>query len=267
MNQIKLFVLTILSLFGINSAAYAQECSITLSGTYQFHPQGNDATLYNSFVFDGAGKVDIQSLSHAKGDFFQVGDTVIIYPDRSTFVFLLKDENTLVGISTWVEDLIYKRMENDTVAPPAVIRDPRYASLFYEYYKLTNREAPTLFTYMNINTDTTLRESMERLCDEGLPRACITMANAFMLSSPELLSLLHDPSEVKEKSAPNKEVLNYFAKAIELNELDAIAQLGAYLLLLGHKEEAINIFEKGCELGHAGCCFSLAGIELQPDEE
>ena len=269
MRQTRLFLLVILAIFCQHELINAQECSMTLTGTYQFHPQEEDASMYDAFVFNGAGKVNIQSISHAQADFFQVGDTVVIYPDKSVLIFLLKEENTLVGISTWVKDHVYKRMANDTITSPPADQIPQHASLFYEYYKLMNRDAPSLSTYMEIISDTALRDSLDRLCNEGLPKACITMANALMLDGTDLLSLLLAPEASKEqqKKAPNKEVLRYFTKAIELNELDAIAQLGAYLLLLGHKEQAIKVFEKGCELGHPGCCFSIAALDLGKEEE
>ena len=158
-------------------------------------------------------------------------------------------------------------MENDTVITPMQIRDENYAAQFYKYYTLTGRDAPNLSTYMSINMDSTLRASMDKLCDEGFPRACLTTANALMLTSPELATYFRNSTDENRKLAPNKEIYDYFVKAIELNELDGIAQLGAYILMLGHKDEAIKVLEKGCELGHKGCCLSLFSLQIDWDEE
>jgi len=264
MNRVILFF-TIFFLYGIGHI-HAQECSVSLTGTYQLDSNSGEG-LYDAFVFDGAGKVSIHTFLESKGDFFQIGDTIIVYPDKSIFVFLKKDEQTLVGINTWVKNQVFRRMENDTIITPMHKRNENYADQFYEFYTLTGKDAPNLSTYMSINMDSTMYRSMNRLCDEGFPKACITIANALMLNSPELIAYLRGSTDESTKGVPNKEIFQYFMKAIELNELDAIAQMGAYFLMLGHKEEAIKVFEKGCELGHSGCCLSLIGLNLEQIEE
>ncbi|WP_163175165.1 sel1 repeat family protein [Bacteroides sp. 51] len=266
MNR-NLFIVAILTLFSSFFCAnytHAQECSVSLTGTYKLD---SEEGMYDTFVFDGAGKVNIHAFTEFKGDFFQVGDTVIVYPDKSLFVFLKKDEHTLVGISMWVENLVFKRMPNDTIIVPAQTRGQEYANQFYEFYKLSGREEPNLGTYLGLNTDSNLRASMDKLCDEGFPKACTTIANALMLASPGMAEYFRGDTNENKKIAPNKEIFQYYVKAIELNDLDAIAQLGAYFLMLGHKEEAIKVFEKGCELGHKGCCMSLAGLQMNWGEE
>lgn len=245
---------------------HAQQCSVSLTGTYQLDPASGDG-MYDAFIFDGAGKVNIHSLIDYKGDFLQIGDTLVVYPDKSIFTFLIRDNQTLVGINTWVKDQVFRRMENDTIVTPAQPLDQKYADQFYQYYVLTGRDAPSLSTYMSINMDSTIQLTMKQLCDDGFPKACLTMANALMMTSPELAAYFRGELDKNKKMAPNKEVYEYFMKAAELNELDAIAQMGAYVLMLGHKQAAKMILEKGCELGHAGCCLSLAGLEIEAEEE
>lgn len=266
MNKIKRLSFTLLLAFYCIGHIYSQEYAVSLSGTFQLDTTSG-AGLYDAFVFDGAGKVGIHAFGESKGDFLQVGDTVIVYPDKSIFVFLIKDEQTLVGINTWVENQVFRKMENDTIITPMQTRGPDYADQFYEFYTLTGRDALNLSTYMSINMDSSLKESMNRLCDEGFPKACITMANALMLNSPAMASLFRSLDEEVQKMAPDKEIFEYYVKAIELNDLDAIAQLGAYFLMLGHKEEAMKVLEKGCELGHRECCISLFGLQIDSEEE
>lgn len=266
MNIIKRFSIALLLTLSFVGYAYTQKYSVSLSGTFQLDTTSGKG-LYDAFVFDGAGKVGIHAFGESKGDFLQVGDTIIVYPDKSIFVFLMKDEQTLVGINTWVEDQIFRKMENDTIITPMQTRSQDYAAQFYEFYTLTGRDALNLSTYMSINMDSSLNTTMKRLCDEGFPKACITMANALMLNSPAMASLFRSPDEEVQKMAPDKEIFEYYMKAIELNELDAIAQLGAYFLMLGHKEQAMKVLEKGCELGHRECCLSLFGLEISPEEE
>lgn len=266
MNIIKRFFITLLLALFCIGYAYTQEYSVSLSGTFQLDTT-SEKGLYDAFVFDGAGKVSIHAFGESKGDFLQVGDTIVVYPDKSIFVFLKKNEQTLIGINTWVKDQVFRKMENDTIITPMQPRSPDYAAQFFEFYTLTGRDAPGLSTYMGINTNSSLNTAMRRLCDEGFPKACITMANALMLNSPAMASLFRSPDEEMQKIAPDKEVFDYYMKAIELNELDAIAQLGAYFLMLGHKEEALKVLEKGCELGHRECCLSLLGLEISSEEE
>lgn len=256
----------IILLLIVNSLEHvtAQDYSVSLSGTFQLDTQVKDG-FYDTFVFDGAGKVYIHSFAGYKGDFLQIGDTVVVYPDKSIFTFLLKDDKTLEGINTWVEGQVFKRMENDTIVTPSQNPTPEYAAQFYEFYTLTGRNALDLSTYLNINADPTLNASMKKLCEEGFSKACITMANALMMKSPALVSLFRSSDDKEQKFPPDKEIVEYYIKAVELGEQDGIAQLGAYFLLLGHKEEARKVFEKGCELGHDGCCLSLFGLNM--DEE
>lgn len=266
MNKTNQLLILIFCVFNCTGYVYSQDCSVSLSGTYQLDQKSGEG-FYDAFVFDGAGKVDIHAFGAYKGDFLQIGDTIVVYPDKSIFKFLKKDEQTLVGVNTWVKDQIFRKMENDTVITPMHNRDENYASQFYEFYTLTGRNAPDLSTYMTINMDSTLNASMNRLCDEGFPKACITMANALMLTSPELAAYFRGSSDENQKMPPNKDIFQYYVKAIELDELDAIAQLGAYFLMLGHKDQAKEVLEKGCELGHSGCCLSLAGLEIDWEDE
>lgn len=265
MKKILLLLSLLFSVSYGGGTAYAQECAVSLTGTYLLNPESGEG-LYDAFVFDGAGKVGIHAFTGFKGDFFQIGDTVIVYPDKSLFVFLRKDAHTLVGISTWVKDQVFKRMENDTILTPAQSRHPEYAAQFYEFYTLTGRDEINLSTYLNIYMDSSLQASLKKLCGEGFPKACITLANALMLGSPELTASLRGTPVENRKAAPNKEIIDYFRKAIELNEPEAIAQLGAYFLMLGHRDKALKLFEIGCELGHSGCCFSLADLALEQEE-
>lgn len=263
MNKIKRFFIIISSLYCAVSI-HAQDYSVSLSGTYRFDSQ-SEGGFYDAFVFDGAGKVQIHAFMRSKGDFFQIGDTIIIYPEKDALVFLKKDDQTLVGITTWIEDHVFKKMENDTVIPPSQHRSENYAALFYEYYTLVGKESPEL-SILNIRMDTSYHTLMKKLCEKGFPKACITMANASMLSG-SLLSLLIQDSPNGDQEIPiDKDVVEYFTKAIELNEPDAVVQLGAYLRLIGHEEEATLIFEKGCELGYRECCLSLTGFQLEWDE-
>ena len=266
MNMLKRFFIALLFALYSIGYTYSQKYTVSLSGTFQLDTTSGGG-LYDAFVFDGAGKVGIHAFGESKGDFLQVGDTVIVYPDKSIFIFLKKDEQTLVGINTWVKDHIFRKMGNDTIITPMQTRGPDYAAQFYEFYTLTGRDGTNLSTYMSINMDSSLSASMKRLCDEGFPKACITMANVLMLNSPAMASLFRGPDEEAQKMAPDKEIFGYYMKAIELNDLDAIAQLGAYFLMLGHKEEAIKVFEKGCELGLNECCLSILGIEISSQDE
>ncbi len=265
-NRIVLLVTVfVLSTYSFGHLA-AQDYSVSLSGTFQLDKSVEEG-FYEAFVFDGAGKVGIHAFGEYKGDFLQVGDTVVVYPDKSIFTFLLKDNKTLVGIDTWVKGQVFRKMENDTIIAPMQNHGAEYAAQSYEFYTLTGRKALDLSTYLSINIDPELNASMKRLCEEGFPRACLTMANALMMNSPALASLFRNSEGEEQKYPPNREIVDYYIQAVELGEQDGIAQLGAYFLLLGHVDEAKKVFEKGCEMGHSGCCLSLLNLELDDEEE
>lgn len=264
MNKTVLFLVFLFLAICSSRHITAQDYSVSLSGTFKLDTLVKQG-IYDAFVFDGAGKVGIHPFGEYKRDFLQVGDTVIVYPDKSIFTFVMKDENTLLGIDTWVEGQVFRKMENDTIITPMQSRAPEYAAQFYKFYILTGRGALDLSTYLKINMDPELNASMKQLCENGFSKACITMANALMMNSPALASLFKSPGDEEQKFLPDKEIVEYYIKAIELEDPDAIAQYGAYFLLLGHKEEAKKIFEKGCELGYNQCCFSLLGLELEDE--
>lgn len=258
------FIFIFLLTFCYSGHVDAQDYSVSLTGTFQLDTLFEKG-LYDAFVFDGAGKVGIHAFSDYKGDFLQIGDTVVVYPDKSIFTFLMQDDNTLVGIDTWVEEQVFRRMENDTIVTPMQSRAPEYAAQFYKFYTLTGGNALDLSAYLKLCVEPELNASMKELCEEGFAKACMTMANALMMNSPALASLFMN-SDNEKKFPPDKEIVEYYIKAVELDEPDGIAQLGAYFLLLGHKEEAKKVFEKGCELGYDACCLALLGLEYDEEE-
>lgn len=266
MNKKTRIVIIILSAFYCSGFAYAQQCSVTLSGTYQLDPS-SEKGFYDTFVFDGAGKVTIHAGLEGNGDFFQVGDTVVVYPDKSIFTFLKKDEKTLVGVNSWVEGQVFRKMENDTVVAPAQKPGPDYADQFYKYYVLTDRDGPSLSTYLSLSMDPTQQAGLKELCDEGFPKACLVMAGVLMMGGPEITSFLLQDSDGTEKMKPNKDIVAYYTKAIQAGELNGYAQLGAYYLMAGDEDKARKTFEKGCDLGDLNCCLSLADPSFDSEEE
>jgi len=63
----------------------AQNADNSLQGYYK---ASSDDTLYSSFNFDGNGKVSIGDMDY--GDYFTRNDSLIIYPDKSIFIFKIK---------------------------------------------------------------------------------------------------------------------------------------------------------------------------------
>ena len=73
----------------IANFAFGQKIKNDLHGYYKAE---SDTLLYSYFAFDGNGKVDITGFG--KGDYFQKGDSLIIYPDKSIFKFRI---NACIG--------------------------------------------------------------------------------------------------------------------------------------------------------------------------
>ena len=82
MKKVNQIIILIFCVFNCTEQLYAQEYSVSLSGTYLLDRESEEG-FYDAFVFDGAGKVGIHAFGEYKGDFFQVGDTIVVYPRRS----------------------------------------------------------------------------------------------------------------------------------------------------------------------------------------
>ena len=154
--------------FGGVVRSNAQEITNRLQGYFK---ATSDTALYSYFTFDGNGKVDIVGLGD--GYYFQKGDSLIIYPDKSMFKFLLNGDQ-LQGVSEWVDggvwtlakDTLIENKRTDTEAAD------RVAGLMNRYYEVTSKNKMALLGA----TDDGFAEEIKNLCDSGLSKACLDYA-------------------------------------------------------------------------------------------
>lgn len=241
----------------------AQNISNLLCGTFSFSSTGEeDSAMYDAFVFDGAGKVKIETFMETECDFLQIDDTVVVFTDKDLLLFQLNEDNRMLGLSMWIKDKEYRKVENDTVSCRQSDQNEKWLSQFYEYYRIMKNEDGGLLSFFSLKADTDLENRVKQLCENGFSKACLTMANLSMMNDKNLWLLF---SNSTERMAPDPDVVGFYEKSIELGDLEGYTQLGAYYTMLNMDEEADKLFEKGCELGQKDCCLAKALKEIDDD--
>ncbi|MFT4093108.1 MAG: hypothetical protein QM640_05665 [Niabella sp.] len=243
---------------GISSGLSAQKITNEIQGYFK---AASDTALYDYFAFDGNGSVDIVGLG--TGYYFQKDDTLIVYPDKSIFKFIVKDDQ-LYGVSDWVSGGIWKK-EKDSVVISARIdaeaSDAR-AMLLYKYYQLKNSVGEWAFLE---GSDTSYENSLRSLCDSGLSKACLDLAGLKILEDMGGVgSLLSAKKEVEER-APNEEVLNIIYEAIGIGDLNGYSVLGGYYALIGDMDMAKEMLTIGADLGCSKCSMALFSLTLEEE--
>lgn len=183
--------------------------------------------------FDGLSQIrkDTQSNQPVRPDsrYFIGGDTLYIEMDKGYLCYKIKNENTLLGISSWNDKQELIRQKGTTVTCPkthTLTADEktwlRQSRLYYQaYYQGT----PPM---------------LERLCDEGYGPACMSLGLYYI------------------KIAQNQEKgLSTLEKACSLGYYGNYAcfRLGDILSEMGKKEESIIAYQKACDGGHAVGCM------------
>ena len=237
----------------------AQEADNSLQGYYK---ASNDKTLYNSFNFDGNGKVLIADMDY--GDYFTRNDSLIIYPDKSIFIFKIK-KGKLTGISDWVEKGVWipkkDSSEINNRRHPADAQ--KKAQLLAEYYDKTKSSTGSDLDFEALASGKTSKIN-EDLCNKGLAKACMNLFGLKMLQyTPGLLT---DPVNIASKKIkPHPELLSLSKKIIDLGEPEGYTVLGTYYFTLGLREKAFKTWEEGEKNGSLKSGTTKALIEFQEE--
>nr|WP_315028700.1 hypothetical protein [uncultured Chryseobacterium sp.] len=254
MMKKKLF-LAILSLSGYILSA--QEADNSLQGYYKAN---NDNSLYHSFNFDGNGKVLISDMDY--GDYFTRNDSLIIYPDKSIFIFKIK-KGKLSGISNWVEKGVWvpKRDSSEVNNRHNPVAAKKKAQLLSEYYDKTKSSSGSDFDFEALLSGKTSGVN-EELCNKGLAKACMNLFGLKMMQyTPGLLS---DPAKIPSKKIkPHPELIALSKKIIDLGEPEGYTVLGSYYYTLGLKEKAFKTWEDGAKNGSVKSGTTRALIDFQ----
>lgn len=246
----------LLLLISISNLAGAQVIDNNIQGYYQAK---SDSNMYSFFEFDGNGKVNIVGIG--TGDYFTKGDSLIVFPDKSIFKFKIKN-NTLIGASNWVENETWIR--KDTVVANNRKKEAlskKKAVLLNEYYKIAN-EKMALEMMMNDTAAKAKKEKISKLCNEGLSKACMDYFGILLIEDQGMDALLHPEKKTKPKPV-NQEIISLGNKIIAQDEPEGYTLLGAYYFLLGQKEKAVELWNKGADKGSQKSAMGLMQIEME----
>lgn len=222
-----------------------------------FEEKGNN-TFYKSFNFDGNGKVFIADMDY--GEYFTRNDSLIIYPDKSIFIFKIKKDK-LIGASEWVKKGTWIINKDSTQIGNKVIspKSKEKAELLAEYYDKTKKsnDLDVLFSdeFPKIN---------EELCNKGLAKACLNLFGLKMLEyTPGILS---DADKIASKKLkPHPELIALSKKIIALGEPEGYTVLGSYYYTLGLRKEAFQIWDKGEKNGSHKSGMAKATVEFEEE--
>ena len=250
-NSLLLFIL-------FSNLVFAQKADNSFHGYYE---EKGDKTFYKQFEFDGNGKVLIAGMDY--GDYFTRNDSLIVYPDKSIFIFKLQKNGSIKGVSDWVKNgtWILKKdsvVENKRNNPELANKNAVLLAEYYDKTKGTNA-LEMLFSEKtpNINED---------LCEKGLPKACLNLFGIKMLEhTPGLLS---KPEKIASKKLkPHPELLALSKKIVALGDPEGYTVLGSYYQILGMKTEANDAWNKAIKLGSRKASMAQALIEFSESLE
>jgi hypothetical protein len=212
----------------------AQHLKTNLCGVYV-----NYNSLYENFTFQTTGQVwNNASLMDTPRDYFQYNDTVVVYPDKDVFRFIVQKDGSLKGISYWVKDSIWVKLPNDTTSCTSKI-------------KVTNVKLQQMYAYEQLmllaadknkadaNGETILT-SLQNLCDSGYGRACHSLAlytNYFVENGTEKSII------ILEKGCNANDAVCCRLLADEYRNMNKI-------------EMAILYYDKSCKMGDFEACLN-----------
>lgn len=220
----------------------------------------SDTLLYNYFSFDANGKVDITGMGD--GYYFQKGDSLIVYPDKSIFKFLLKGDK-LYGVSEWVNGGVWQLIKDSVVEnrrTSAAAAD-RVAFLLNQYYEIRGENR---MLFLNAADDAFVLK-MKSLCDSGLSKACLDYAGLKIMEDMGGIGALLGNKAVRQKKEADPEILAVIEKSIRMGDMEGYAVLGGYYAALQHLTKAKEVLEKGGELGCRRCIWAAFSIAMEED--
>lgn len=237
----------------------AQEITNRLQGYFN---ATSDTLLYNYFSFDGNGKVDITGMGD--GYYFQKGDSLIVYPDKSIFKFLLKDDK-LYGVSEWVNGGVWQLVKDSVVESRRTSAEAadRIAYLLNQYYEIKEQHE----TKFLMGGDDSYMGKMQVLCDSGLSKACLDYAGLRIIENMGGVGAFLDDTKVEEKKEADPAILDILEKAIRMGDMEGYAVLGGYYATLQNAEKARELLEKGGELGCRRCVWAAFSLALEEETQ
>lgn len=257
MKKYCLLLLSVAVLLSCTSQKITQKNKYYINNNVNgYYKLTSESGLYDAFLFDGNGAVKIAPFFQ-KRNFFQKGDSVIVYPDKSVFVFKIK-QDSLIGISNWVENSKWVRVK-DSVVPNNRIDEKKAlkkANLLSQYHAILNGKNE-MFALL----DDKIHVKYDSLCKEGLGLACMQMIGIRTTKSVGFENLLEKRDTTKVYT-PDAKLLDYANRAYKLGEVDAYTALGGYYILINRLEEGKKYLRIASDNGSMKASLSLAELEL-----
>lgn len=237
MNKLLLFLLL------ISSNVYAQKAQNQLLGKFTSNATSR---YYQSLTFDNNGKLNIDNIG--KADYFIIGDTLIAFPDKDLFKFIIKGDS-LHGVSEWVKDGVWIKTQ-ETVENKRIDhqRATENAELLYEYYLKTRLNINQMEQIFDRNKFEQYQSVLESLCNRNLIRAC---KEYFATLSLERMNEIKNASvDSADKEPTASQEMQKIIKKVKLMDADEGNYLEAnYLIMIGQTEAGekllINLMNSG----------------------
>ena len=221
------------------------------------------SSLYTSFEFDNNGKVTIDNLSNS--DFFIIGDTIVVFPDKDLFKFVIKKEG-IYGASEWVKDGVWTKtnepvMDNRKNEQLANLN----AQLLNEYYQKTRVNINQLDLLFDKNLMKTYKANIEDLCNRNLVRAC---KEYFGILTLEQMGGFEAALSSKEKSniTPNKNFQNVIDKVSTIDTAEGKYLNALYLSMIGQTEASEKILQELADSKHPEAALLLMQLAMKKIE-
>lgn len=211
--------------------------------------------FYQSLLFDGNGKVQIAPL-YQKRNFFQRGDSLIIYPDKGVFIFKIK-KDSLIGLGDWIDNNKWVKVKDSMVTNNRLHEKValKNANLMNQYYSIL-KDKSQLLALM----DEKIHVKYDTLCKEGLGLACMQMIGIRTTKSVGFKNLLGKKDTTKVYT-PDAKLIDYANRAYKLGEVDAYSALGAYYILINRPKEGEKYLKIAAKNGSAKAGLALSLFE------
>lgn len=220
----------LLVLLFISTNVYAQKAQNLLLGKFTSYATNS---YYQSLTFDNNGKLNIDNIGIA--DYFIVGDTLIAFPDKDLFKFVIKGDS-LYGVSEWVKDIVWNKTQ-ETVENKRTDHQKatENAELLYEYYLKTRLNVDQLEQIFDRNKFEQYQSVLESLCNRNLIRACKEYFATLALERMNEIKNASSDSTAKEVR-PNPEMLKIIEKVKSMDVDEGNFLEANYLIMTGQTE-------------------------------
>lgn len=221
------------------------------------------SSLYTSFEFDNNGKVSIDHLSNS--DFFIIGDTIVVFPDKDLFKFILKKDG-IYGASEWVKDGVWTKTTESVIDNRKNEQLANLnAQLLNEYYQKTRVSINQLDLLFDKDLMNTYKSNIEDLCNRNLVRAC---KEYFGILTLEQMGGVEAALSGKDngKISPNKIFQNVIDKVSTIDTAEGKYLNALYLSMIGQPEASEKILQELADSKHPEAALMLMQLAMKKIE-